>query len=171
MEAAPDTPPPAAASDLFYEDVTVGAAEFRSADHLVSPDDIASFAALTRDHHPLHVDGTYARSRGFPTVIAHGLFGLSLMEGLKAELKVYEHTSIASLGWDAVRFHAPVYAGDTLHVRFRFVEKRASRNPDRGIVVEALELVNQRDEVVTTARHASLVLTRHGACSPGGGTA
>jgi acyl dehydratase len=47
-----------------------------------------------------------------------------------------------------------------LRVRFRFVEKRPTRNPDRGIVIEALELVNQRDEVVTEARHASLILTR-----------
>lgn len=157
-------PPPSA--DLFYEDVVLGAA-FRSDDHLVTPDDIAGFAALTRDRHPLHLDEPYARSRGFPAVIAHGLFGLSLMEGLKAELKVYEHTSIASLGWDEVRFRAPILAGDTLHVRFRFADKRASRDPERGIVVEALELVNQREEVVTTARHASLVLTRHGACSAG----
>ena len=152
-------------ADLFYEDVVLGT-EHASATHVVTPDDIAGFAHLTRDHHPLHLDADYARSRGFPAVIAHGLFGLSLMEGLKAEMKVYEHTSIASLGWDEVRFKAPILAGDNVRLRFRFVEKRQSRNPDRGIVVEALELLNQRNEVVTTARHASLVLTRHGACSP-----
>jgi acyl dehydratase len=154
-------------TDLAYEDVTLGAA-FRSADHVVTGADIAGFAALTRDHHPLHLDAAYARSRGYPDVIAHGLFGLSLMEGLKAELKVYEHTSIASLGWDEVRFKAPVYAGDTLHIRFSFVEKRPSRDPARGIVVEFVELVNGLGDVVTTARHASLVLTRHGLCSPDG---
>lgn len=157
-------------TDLLYEDVLLGA-EYASATHTVTPEDIAGFAQLTRDHHPLHLDPAYARSRGFPAVIAHGLFGLSLMEGLKAETRIYEHTSIASLGWDEVRFRAPVLAGDTVRLRFRFVEKRPSRDPDRGVVVEMLELVNQRDETVTTARHASLVLTRHGACSPVGETA
>ena len=126
----------------------------------MTPADIAAFADITRDHHPLHIDAAYAKLRGFPAVIAHGLYGLSLMEGLKSELKLYEETSVASLGWDEVRFRAPVVAGDRLRVRFRFVEKRLTKNPARGIVIEALDLVNQRDEVVTEARHTSLILTR-----------
>ncbi|MET3322904.1 acyl dehydratase [Bradyrhizobium japonicum] len=101
------------------------------------------------------------RSRAvFPAVIGHGLFGLSLMEGLKSELKLYEETSVASLGWDEVKFKGPIVAGDSLRVRFRFVEKRPTKNPARGIVIETLDLLNQRDEVVTTARHTSLILTR-----------
>jgi acyl dehydratase len=145
--------------NLRYEDIKVGQ-QFETAAHTVTPEDIAGFAQVTRDHHPLHLDAGYARSRGFPAVIAHGLFGLSLMEGLKSELKLYEETSVASLGWDQVHFKAPVLAGDRLRVRFRFVEKRPTKNPGRGIVIEALDLINQRDEVVTEARHASLILAR-----------
>jgi acyl dehydratase len=145
--------------NLRYEDIALGA-EFESTAHTVTEADIAAFADVTRDHHPLHLNAAYAKSQGFPAVIAHGLFGLSLMEGLKSELKLYEETSVASLGWDEVRFKAPVLAGDRLRVRFRFVEKRPTRNPTRGIVIEALELINQRDEVVTAARHTSLILTR-----------
>ena len=148
-----------ASINLRYEDIALGA-EFESAAHTVTEADIAVFADVTRDHHPLHLNATYARSQGFPAVIAHGLFGLSLMEGLKSELKLYEETSVASLGWDEVRFKAPVLAGDRLRVHFRFVEKRPTSNPARGIVIEALELINQRDEVVTAARHTSLILTR-----------
>jgi acyl dehydratase len=146
-------------TNLRYEDIALGT-EFESAAHTVTEADIATFADVTRDHHPLHLDATYAKSRGFPAVIAHGLFGLSLMEGLKSELKLYEETSVASLGWDEVRFEAPILAGDRLRVRFRFVEKRPTRNPGRGIVIEALDLLNQRDQVVTAARHTSLILTR-----------
>ncbi|SFI05828.1 MaoC family dehydratase [Bradyrhizobium sp. cf659] len=145
--------------NLRYEDIALGA-EFETAVHTVTEAEIAVFADVTRDHHPLHVDAGYAKSRGFPAVIGHGLFGLSLMEGLKSELKLYEETSVASLGWDEVRFKAPIVAGDVLRVRFRFVEKRPTRNPARGIVIETLELLNQRDEVVTAARHTSLILTR-----------
>lgn len=148
-----------ASINLRYEDIDLGR-QFESDAHTVTPADISVFADVTRDHHPLHLDETYAQSRGFPAVIAHGLFGLSLMEGLKSELKLYEETSLASLGWDEVRFKAPVVAGDRLRVRFRFVEKRPTRNPARGIVIEALELLNQRDEVVTLAHHTSLILTR-----------
>ena len=149
----------AASINLRYEDIALGA-EFETAAHIVTEADIATFADVTRDHHPLHIDSAYARSRGFPAVIGHGLFGLSLMEGLKSELKLYEETSVASLGWDNVRFKTPVQAGDRLRVRFRFVEKRPTHNPARGIIIEALDLVNQRDEVVTEAHHTSLILTR-----------
>jgi acyl dehydratase len=145
--------------NLHYEDVELGT-QFETAMHTVTPADIAGFADVTRDHHPLHLDADYARSQGFPSVIAHGLFGLSLMEGLKSELKLYEETSVASLGWDDVLFRLPIIAGDTLRVRFSFVEKRPTRNPSRGLVIEALELLNQRNEVVTRARHSSLILTR-----------
>ncbi|MGY4505144.1 acyl dehydratase [Bradyrhizobium sp. GM24.11] len=148
--------------NLRYEDIAIDA-EFETATHTVTEADIAVFAHVTRDHHPLHIDSNYARSRGFPAVIGHGLFGLSLMEGLKSELKLYEETSVASLGWDAVKFKGPIVAGDALRVRFRFVEKRPTKNPERGIVVETLDLLNQRDEVVTAARHISLILTRQAA--------
>jgi acyl dehydratase len=150
--------------NLRYEDIEPGK-QFESAAHAVTPADIAAFADITRDHHPLHIDAAYAKLRGFPAVIAHGLYGLSLMEGLKSELKLYEETSVASLGWDEVRFKAPVVAGDRLRVRFRFVEKRLTKNPARGIVIEALNLVNQRDEVVTEALHISLILTRQPDCA------
>src|SRR3954454_19330546 len=138
--------------NLRYEDIALGA-EFETAAHTVTEADIAVFADVTRDHHPLHIDRGYARSRGFPAVIGHGLFGLSLMEGLKSELKLYEETSVASLGWDEVKFKGPIAAGDRLRVRFRFIEKRPTRNPGRGIVIEALDLINQREAVVTEARH------------------
>ncbi|MCK1713969.1 MULTISPECIES: MaoC family dehydratase [unclassified Bradyrhizobium] len=148
-----------ASINLRYEDIALGA-EFETAAHTVTEADIATFADVTRDHHPLHIDAAYAKSRGFPAVIGHGLFGLSLMEGLKSELKLYEETSVASLGWDEVKFKGPIVAGDRLRVRFRFVEKRPTRDPARGIVIETLDLLNQRDEMVTAARHISLILTR-----------
>src|ERR1700733_11996537 len=108
---------------LFYEDIHVGR-ELISGTHTVSSSDITAFADLPRDRHALHVDEEHARRMGFPGVIAHGLFGLSLMEGLKSELLVYEHTSIASLGWDKVRFRTSVSVGDTLHLRIKFQSKR-----------------------------------------------
>lgn len=148
-------------ASLFLEDITVGK-EWRTGTHTVTAAEIAAFAALTRDHHPLHTDEAYCRSRGFPTVIAHGLFGLSLMEGLKTELRLYESTSIASLGWDKVRFRAPVLAGDELHLRMRFTGMRPSRDPGRGVVTEFLELLNARGEVVIEAEHTSLILARRG---------
>ena len=151
-----------ASADLWFEDVVIGT-ELRSASHTVSAPAIARFCDLTMDHHPLHADAAYAQSRGFPGVIAHGLYGLSLMEGLKTALKLYEHSSIASLGWDQVRFLRPVVAGDEVHVVFRFVEKRLSSRGGRGVVTESLQLINQRGECVIEAQHAALLACRSAA--------
>ncbi|MFT3720941.1 MaoC family dehydratase [Pseudorhodoferax sp.] len=145
--------------ELWFEDVVVGT-EMRSPPHRVSAQAIAQFCDVTQDHHPLHTDAAYAKSRGFPGVIAHGLLGLSLMEGLKTSMKLYENSSIASLGWEGVRFVRPVVAGDEVHVRFRFIDKRLSARGGRGVVTEALQLVNQRGECVIEAQHAALVACR-----------
>jgi acyl dehydratase len=148
--------------NLYYEDVVVGA-EITTGTHTVSMKDILTFADVTRDHHPLHTDEDYCRNTQFGKPIAHGLYGLSLIEGLKSELKLYENTSVASLGWDKIRFKAPIFPGDSVRVKMRFIEKRESRKTDRGVVVEAITLVNQRDEVVTEAEHATLLIRRNAA--------
>ena len=41
--------------NLRYEDIEPGT-QFESAAHTVTPADIAAFADVTRDHHPLHVE-------------------------------------------------------------------------------------------------------------------
>jgi acyl dehydratase len=144
---------------FFYEDIVVGA-ELETPGHTVSQADILKFAEITLDHHPLHTDEEFCHSTQFGRPIAHGLFGLALIEGLKSQLKLYEHTSIASLGWDKVRFRAPVFPDDTVRVKVRFTNKRESRKPDRGVVTEAINLVNQNDEVVTEAVHTTLLLRK-----------
>ena len=149
-------PPP---TSLMLEDIVVGES-WRTRGHTVVAADIAGFGTLTLDDHPLHTDAEYCRSRGFPGIIAHGLFGLALMEGLKTSLHLYDSTSIASLGWDKVRFRQPLLVGDTVHLRFRFLAARRSRSGDRGVVTEALELVNDRNEVVIDGEHAGLLQAR-----------
>lgn len=148
--------------DLYYEDVVLGEG-VTTASHTISMDDILTFAAVTRDRHPLHVDAEYCAKTEFGRPIAHGLYGLSLIEGLKAEMKLYENTSIASLGWDKVSFRAPAFPGDTVHVRMTFAAKRPSRNPARGVVTERLELVNQDGKVVVEAEHITMLKCREGA--------
>ena len=145
--------------DLYYEDVVVGE-EVETPAHTVTYADILTFADVTRDHHPLHTDPEFCKTTPFGRPIAHGLYGLALMEGLKSKLQLYEHTSVASLGWDKVRFMKPIFPDDAVHVKVRFTDKRASSKPDRGVVTESVELVNQQGEVVTEAVHATLLLRR-----------
>ena len=152
-------------ADLYYEDVVVGEERF-SALHTVTLAGIKAFAEITLDDHPLHWDEEFCRSTVYGRPIAHGLYGLSLMEGLKTKMGLYLHTSLGSLGWDEVRFLKPIFPDDTVHVKLRFAHKRMSRKPDRGVVTEWVELVNQEGEVVTEGVHATLLLRRQEGAPP-----
>ena len=146
-------------ADLYYEDVVVGE-ERVSALHTVTLADIKAFAEITLDDHPLHWDEEFCKSTVYGRPIAHGLYGLSLIEGLKTKMGLYLETSLGSLGWDEVRFLKPIFPDDTVHVKLRFANKRESRKPDRGVVTEQVSLLNQNADVVTEARHATLLLRR-----------
>jgi acyl dehydratase len=153
------TSPTEPREDLAWEDVVIGRT-MTTPSHTVTDADIGAFAAVTLDQHPLHTDDDFARSMGFPRRIAHGLYGLALMEGLKTKLKLYEHTSIASLGWDKVRFRRPILSGDTVRVRMSFASKRESSKPDRGVVVETVVLEREDGTILVEAEHATLLVRR-----------
>ncbi|WP_372834479.1 MaoC family dehydratase [Puniceibacterium confluentis] len=142
--------------NLHFENVEVGAS-FTTPSHRITAQDIAAFCRLTRDFHPLHTNETYAKAQGFPGIIAHGLYGLSLMEGLKTELRLYEETSIASLGWNAVRFVAPIVAGDVVHVEMAFVAKRESASRPAGVITESVRLHRADGALLIEAEHISLI--------------
>ena len=143
--------------NLYYDDVKINAT-LMTRSHVVSYDDILRFADITLDHHPLHTDAAYCETTRFGRPIAHGLYSLALMEGLKS--KMYEHTSIASLGWDKVRFEAPLFPGDEVHARIFFIHKRDSKKPGRGVVTEKVSLINQTGDIVTEAEHVTLLIKR-----------
>ncbi|WP_335949333.1 MaoC family dehydratase [Salipiger bermudensis] len=142
--------------NLFYEDVEIGAT-YTTPSHEITVADIADFCRLTRDFHPLHTDADYAKKAGFPGIIAHGLYGLALMEGLKTELKLYEETSIASLGWNDVRFKHAIVAGDTVYVEMDFTAKRESGSRPAGIITEAVRLCRADGTLLIEAEHISLI--------------
>ena len=143
--------------EFYYDDVEIDA-ELTTTSHVIAYEDILAFADITLDHHPLHTDEEYCKTTRFGRPIAHGLYGLALMEGLKS--KMYEQTSIASLGWDKVRFEAPLFPGDEVFVKVIFTDKRDSRKPGRGVVREKVLLINQTGGVVIRAEHATLLIKR-----------
>ena len=145
--------------NLYFEDINIGQ-EIWTESHIVTEKDILTFAEVTRDRHPLHTDPEYCKKTEFGKPIAHGLFGLSLMEGLKAESRIYEQTSIGSLGWDKVRFLKPLFADETVHVTFKFMDKRLSRKPGRGVVTEKVKLLRQDKEILIEGLHITLLKCR-----------
>lgn len=145
---------------MYYEDFEVGA-EYETTARTIGETDILQFAALTGDWNRVHTDAEFCKQTEYGQRIAHGLFGLSLMEGLKYRLGHFDGSAIASLSWN-VKFSRAIFIGDTLHVKVRIASKRETKKPGRGILTEDVQLINQKGEVVTAAEHVVMLRFRDG---------
>ena len=144
---------------IWFEDFVPGTV-LESAPRLITLDDIDRYGDLTGERHPVHMDADFARAAGFRGRIAHGLFALALVEGLKAEMGGFDRSVIASLGWDNVRFHAPLEPGDEVRLRLELLDKRASSKPGRGIATERGSLVKSCGTLVVSGDHVVILLNR-----------
>jgi acyl dehydratase len=143
--------------ERYFDDVSVGD-EGVTRSVVVTKAMIGVFADLTGDHTPIHVDEDFAKASHFGGVVAHGLFGLALADGLKTTGSL-QFPPGASLGW-TWDFLKPIYAGDEVRLRYRVASMRATRKPEWGILHIAGELLNQRDEVVQKGEHKVMILRR-----------
>ena len=114
---------------------------------------IAEFAQVTGDFDPVHVDLEYASNSHFGRLIAHGALLVGFMSAASSILSQEIAVAIAhpnlSLGYDRVRFTAPVFAGDTVTTNIRIAELQ----PEHLRVVCNVDCRNERDEVVAVAAH------------------
>lgn len=150
-------PPRVVARERYWDDIAEGE-EGMTPEVTVTKDMIAAFADLTGDHTPVHVDEAFAKASHFGGLVAHGLFGLALADGLKTR-GALQFPPGASLGW-TWDFLKPIRVGDRLSVRYRVGAMRPTKKPDWGIVTLPSELVNQHGEVVQKGEHRLMILRR-----------
>jgi acyl dehydratase len=101
----------------------------------VTQADIDSFAQLTGDHQWIHVDVERAkRESPFGTTIAHGNLTLSLIDGLREQITARDAADLeqvalgVNMGWNRVRFPAPVPAGTPVRARAELVSVEPKAN-------------------------------------------
>lgn len=146
--------------DDWFEDQQIGVTH-ATPSRTVGEADVALFGGLTGDLSELHTSEAYARTTEFGGRIAHGMLNLSLAHGLVTRAGHLAGSGLALLGWDEVKFHAPVRLGDTVQARWTTVEKRESRSrPQAGIVVDRIELFNQDGRLIVSGKVAELVRRR-----------
>jgi acyl dehydratase len=144
---------------VYFDDIVLGTA-MQSQSHVVTLADIVAFGRLTLDETPLHVDAQFARKTVFGGQIAHGLFGLALIEGLKSKAGLFDETAVASLSWDRVQFRRPVYPGDEVRAAWTFIRATEQPGQGRGIVVEETHLLDKLGRIAISAQHTFLVKCR-----------
>lgn len=83
--------------ERYWDDACVGD-EGTGPTYTVTKEAILAFADLSGDHTPVHVDEEYAIASHFGGLVAHGLFGLAIFDGLKTQSD-YRFLPGMSLGW------------------------------------------------------------------------
>jgi acyl dehydratase len=143
--------------EMYFEDF-MPRDRFVSAGITVTESMIIDFA-LAYDPQPFHLDCRAAADSHFGGLIASGFQTLALGFRSFLQLGLFSACGMGSPGLDELRWLRPVRPGDTLRSEVEVVEARPSRSkPDRGILVMAFKIRNQRDEDVLTMR--TLQLTR-----------
>lgn len=141
----------------LFEDYQVGHVRETLA-RTITEADIVLHAGQTGDFYPHHMDAEWCATQDFGKRIAHGTLVFSVGIGLTAgEI----NPEAMSYGYDRLRFVRPVFIGDTIHTRVTIGEKRDhARRPEMGVVVENVEVLNQRGEAVLVCDHLLLVRRR-----------
>jgi acyl dehydratase len=144
---------------LYFEDVDVGF-RFETAARTVTEADLVAFAGISGDFNPLHTDAAFAAGTIYGERIAHGALVLSLATGLRQRAGLFDGTLLGLVEIRGWRFVAPVRIGDTIRVRTEVAELRSTSKPDRGVMVQRVEVVNQADDVVNEGTFVMLLKRR-----------
>jgi acyl dehydratase len=144
---------------LYFEDVEVGF-RFETPGRTVTEADLAVFSGVSGDFNPLHTDAVFAAGSIYGERIAHGALVLSLVTGLRQRVGLFDGTLMGLLEIRGWRFLAPVRIGDTIRVTVEVTELRPTSKPDRGVMVQRIEVVNQADHVVNAGEFVMLLKRR-----------
>jgi acyl dehydratase len=144
---------------LYFEDVEVGF-RFETPSRTVTEADLVAFAGVSGDFNPLHTDRVYAAQSIYGERIAHGALVLSLATGLRQRVGLFDGTLMGLLEIRSWRFLAPVRIGDTIRVATEIAELRETSKPDRGIMVQRVEVLNQDDALVGSGELVALLRRR-----------
>lgn len=124
----------------------------------VDQGDLTVFAGLTGDMYPLHTDEQFCETTRFKTRITHGPLTFAFAVGLVGASGFYGNAITALLEVQSIKAKAPVFPGDTIHVRAEVTHLEAGQNPKYGTIHVHYTVINQRDEEVMT--HLQIMLAR-----------
>jgi acyl dehydratase len=143
----------------YFEDYVPGSVhEF--GDISVSAEEIIEFAQRY-DPQDFHTDPETAAKSRFGGLIASGWQTCGLMMRLFSDHYLTKNASLASPGLDELRWLTPVHPEDILSMRVTVAEARRSKSkPDRGLVKSAIEVLNQKGEIVMTMMAMNLITCR-----------
>jgi acyl dehydratase len=137
--------------DRYFEDYRVGE-QVESGSYRMTEEQIVAFAR-DFDPQPFHVDKDAARQSVYGGLVASGWHTASAMMRMMVDHFISPKTSMGSPGMDEIRWLKPVRPGDTLRVRVTVLSaKRSTTKPDRGVIDQRVEVINQHGDVVMASK-------------------
>ncbi|WP_424015542.1 MaoC family dehydratase [Halorubrum xinjiangense] len=118
----------------------------------ITEETIETFAKLSGDENPIHLDDEYAAETMFGGRVAHGILSAAVVSGALARLS----GDIVYLSQD-LSFEKPVFPGETVEATVRVTEDLGN---DR-LAVETTATVPERDERVLSGE-ATVLSVPHG---------
>lgn len=115
---------------------------------------VEAFAEVSGDHSPNHVDEGEMSQSAYEGRIAHGALLVAFMSACSTAIVervpgVRDTETPVSLGYDRIRFIAPVFIGDTVSLRYRVCEVDAPRRRTRSEIT----VTNQHGRPVCVGEH------------------
>ena len=138
----------------YFEDFVLEAVSV-SRSRTITEADIVQFAGLSGDFHELHMSETFAAQGPFGRRIAHGALIFSISTGLTIQMTQGDPAIAAFYGVDQLRFTAPVFIGDTIHVVKKVLSRR--EKPPGGVVTFETTVLNQNNQAVIVYQDKVLV--------------
>ena len=141
---------------LWFDELEVGQRFDHAIRRTVTETDNLLISTLTHNPAQLHLDAEYMKTSEYGQVLVNSAFTLGLMVGISVGDTTLG-TAVANLGWDEVRFPAPVFIGDTLNIQTEVAELRDSKSrPEAGIVTFIHRAYNQHGTLVASCRRSGL---------------
>ena len=142
----------------YFDEWQVGDRIEHSVRRTVTETDNVLISTLTHNPQPMHLDHEAASQSEFGMPLVNSVFTFGLMIGVSVA-DTTMGTLVANLGYDALKFPNPVFAGDTLRSETECIAVRESKSrPNAGIVTWAHRSFNQRGDLVCECTRTALLL-------------
>jgi len=145
---------------LFFDEFTVGQLIDHPIRRTITEADNVLFTTMTHNPAKLHLDAEYMKGTEFGQPIVNSCLTLGFMVGISVN-ETTHGTAVANLGWDDVRFPAPLFHGDTIRIETEVLKLRESKSrPENGIVTFLHRAFNQDDKLVGECKRVALMLKK-----------
>lgn len=146
---------------MLFSELVVGS-EFVGTGRTLTESDLSIACMVSGDWHPVHSDENYAKERGLPGRLFQGSFGILIATGMATRLPHFSDDIVGATGVREWAYRAPIFVGDTVHVRSVILNKRVMSDGKRAVIERTLSLINQKNAVVQEGIAGTMVRLKSG---------